>query len=439
MPEALASDVGDPERRELRRLGRAPVRPGRRRRAVRAGRGAQQAGATRRFSCPTCRANARRTTIRNAQGVLFGLTHETDAAAHRAGGAGRRRLRVSRRHGCAAGERRQDRIDLGDRRRRAFGLLGPDLELRAAPAADLPRQRRGRAGLWRRAAGAHGRREGQRSRMCARRRRFCTWPNPTIALPICTRNSMRPLSRPVPKSQRPISGDTHLEPLIFRRHRPDRLRRAAFQNPLAYRYYDKNRVVLGKTMEAAAAHGRVLLAHASTGTASMCSAPARSIVPGTAARSIRPRRTTSSTKRSSSSRGLGLPYFCFHDVDVMAQAHNIREHVANFLHIVDKIEAQDGGDRRQTAVGHGESVQPSALHGGRRHQSRSRGVPLRRHAGAPLPRGDAPPGRRELRAVGRARRLRHAAQHQPEAGKEPARPVPLHGGGTQAQDRLQGR
>ena len=32
-------------------------------------------------------------------------------------------------------------------------------------------------------------------------------------------------------------------------------------NPLAFRYYNKTRVVLGKTMEAAVTHGRVLLAY----------------------------------------------------------------------------------------------------------------------------------------------------------------------------------
>jgi xylose isomerase len=35
---------------------------------------------------------------------------------------------------------------------------------------------------------------------------------------------------------------------------------------------------------------------------------------------------------------LGLPYFCFHDVDVMAQARSIEEHVGNFRLIVEQIE-----------------------------------------------------------------------------------------------------
>jgi xylose isomerase len=37
---------------------------------------------------------------------------------------------------------------------------------------------------------------------------------------------------------------------------------------------------------------------------------------------------------------LGLPYFCFHDVDVMAQAQTIADHVRNFAVMTDKIEAK---------------------------------------------------------------------------------------------------
>ena len=44
-------------------------------------------------------------------------------------------------------ERRQNRVDHGDRRRRALALLGQDLELGAAPPVDLSRQRRRRARL----------------------------------------------------------------------------------------------------------------------------------------------------------------------------------------------------------------------------------------------------------------------------------------------------
>ena len=72
----------------------------------------------------------------------------------------------------------------------------------------------------------------------------------------------------------------------------------------------------------------------------MYSAPAPFAGPGTAARSIRPGRITNSTRHSNSSRAWGFRIFCFHDVDVMAQAQTIREHVANFATMVDKIEAK---------------------------------------------------------------------------------------------------
>jgi len=37
---------------------------------------------------------------------------------------------------------------------------------------------------------------------------------------------------------------------------------------------------------------------------------------------------------------LGLPYFCFHDTDVMAEAHTIREHVDNLARIGDSMAAK---------------------------------------------------------------------------------------------------
>ena len=103
-----------------------------------------------------------------------------------------------------------------------------------------------------------------------------------------------------------------------------------------------------------------------------------------------------------------------------------------------RLRAQDGADRRAAAVGHGEPVLASALHGRRGDQSGSGGLRVRRRAGAQRARGDAPPRRRELRAVGRPRRLRDAAQHRPEARAGADGPLPVDGGRAQAQDRLQG-
>ena len=95
-----------------------------------------------------------------------------------------------------------------------------------------------------------------------------------------------------------------------------------------------------------------------------------------------------------------------------------------------------GAHRRAAAVGHGQPVLQPALPGRRGDQPRPRGVRLRRRPGRPLPRGHAPPRRPQLRAVGRPRGLRHAAQHRPAARARPARPVPVDGRRAQAAHRV---
>ena len=58
----------------------------------------------------------------------------------------------------------------------------------------------------------------------------------------------------------------------------------------------------------------------------------------------------------------------------------------------------------------------TALHGRRGHESRSRGLRIRRTQVQGVHGRDQAARRRELRALGRPRRLRDAAQHRPEAG-----------------------
>jgi xylose isomerase len=110
-------------------------------------------------------------------------------------------------------------------------------------------------------------------------------------------------------------------------------------NPLSYRYYDKNRVVLGKTMEEQL---RLSVCYWHTFMwdgfdvfgAGTFRRPWHGGTLNQAAADLKLNEAFEFFTR------LGLPYFCFHDVDVMAQAQTIREHVANFSHIVDKIEAK---------------------------------------------------------------------------------------------------
>jgi xylose isomerase len=110
-------------------------------------------------------------------------------------------------------------------------------------------------------------------------------------------------------------------------------------NPLAYRYYDKDRVVMGKTM---AEHLRMAVCYWHT----FCWDGFDVFGGGTFNRPWHggPIDQTRADHKLDEAfeffTRLGLPYFCFHDVDVMAHADTIKEHVENFAVIVDKIEAK---------------------------------------------------------------------------------------------------
>jgi xylose isomerase len=110
-------------------------------------------------------------------------------------------------------------------------------------------------------------------------------------------------------------------------------------NPLAFRYYDKDRVVMGKTM---AEHLRMAVCYWHT----FCWDGFDVFGAGTFNRPWHggPIDQTLADHKLDEAfeffTRLGLPYFCFHDVDVMAHAETIDEHVRNFAVIVDKIEAK---------------------------------------------------------------------------------------------------
>jgi xylose isomerase len=112
---------------------------------------------------------------------------------------------------------------------------------------------------------------------------------------------------------------------------------ATSENPLAYRYYDKDRVVLGKRMED---HLRMAVCYWHT----FCSEGADMFGPGTFHRpwNVGPMDQARAEHKLNEAfeffTRLGLPYFCFHDTDVMAEAQTIREHVDNLARIGDRIQ-----------------------------------------------------------------------------------------------------
>ncbi len=95
-----------------------------------------------------------------------------------------------------------------------------------------------------------------------------------------------------------------------------------------------------------------------------------------------------------------------------------------------------GAHGRQAPVGDREPVHAPALPGRCGDEPGSGGVRLRRRPGQAHARCDAAARRAELRAVGRARGLRHAAQHGPAPRGCAARPLPPPRRRAQAPDRV---
>ena len=144
-------------------------------------------------------------------------------------------------------------------------------------------------------------------------------------------------------------------------------------NPLAFRYYDPARVVIGRTM---AEYFRFAVAywHNFTWPGGHVRRPAPSSVPGVG-------ETVRGAKRKADVAfefidKLGVPFFCFHDADVDPEGKTLAESRTQPRRDRRRLRAKMQTDRRQAAVGHRQPVQPSALHGGRRDQSRSGRVRL---------------------------------------------------------------
>lgn len=123
---------------------------------------------------------------------------------------------------------------------------------------------------------------------------------------------------------------------IFRDIEPIRYEGPQSTNPLAFHWYDRARVVRGRTMEE---HLRMAVCYWHT----FCWDGFDVFGRGTF---DRPWHRGALDQRAAEHKldeafefftRLGLPYFCFHDVDVMAQASTVREHVENFACITDRI------------------------------------------------------------------------------------------------------
>ncbi|MGR6980016.1 xylose isomerase [Testudinibacter sp. P27/CKL/0425] len=115
-------------------------------------------------------------------------------------------------------------------------------------------------------------------------------------------------------------------------------------NPLAYRYYDPERVVLGKTM---AEHLRLAVCYWHT----FCWNGTDMFGSGSLDRPWQKNATPLDAAKQKADiafefiKKLNVPYYCFHDVDIAPEGNSFKEYIHNFSTIVDILaekQAQTG-------------------------------------------------------------------------------------------------
>ena len=108
------------------------------------------------------------------------------------------------------------------------------------------------------------------------------------------------------------------------------------KNPLAFKYYDPNRVVMGKTM-------KEHLPFAMAWWHNLCATGTDMFGAGTADKRFGAEAGTMAHARAKVDAGfefmqkLGIEYFCFHDVDLVPEADSIAETNARLDEITDYI------------------------------------------------------------------------------------------------------
>jgi xylose isomerase len=123
---------------------------------------------------------------------------------------------------------------------------------------------------------------------------------------------------------------------IFSAIAPIRFEGPQSTNPLAYRYYDRDRVVLGKRIED---HLRLAVCY----WHSFCWPGSDVFGAGTLHRPWLAGPMTQARAEEKLDAAfdfferLGVPFFCFHDLDAMAEAHTLAEHERHLQAIVEKI------------------------------------------------------------------------------------------------------
>ena len=107
-------------------------------------------------------------------------------------------------------------------------------------------------------------------------------------------------------------------------------------NPLAYKWYDKNRIVAGKTMEEYLRFA-VCYWHTFCGTGGDPFGPGTKQFPWDVGTGTMARAKQKADAAFEFITKLGVPYYCFHDIDLVDEGANIGEYESNLSQIVDYL------------------------------------------------------------------------------------------------------
>ena len=140
-------------------------------------------------------------------------------------------------------------------------------------------------------------------------------------------------------------------------------------NPLAFKWYDENRVVGGKTMKE---HLRFAVSywHTFTGTGGDPFGPGTKQFAWDSHHEIIGRAKDKMDAAFEFFTKLGTPYYCFHDIDLVDEGNSLSEYERNLQYHRGLRQAAPAGERRKAALGHGQRVFEPALHERRQHQPR---------------------------------------------------------------------
>ena len=210
---------------------------------------------------------------------------------------------------------------------------------------------------------------------------------------------------------------------------------ATSENPLAYRYYDASRVVMGKTM---AEHLRPAVCYwhnFAWGGSDMFGSP--TFERPWFAETMAAARLKADVAFEMFTT-LGVPFFSFHDRDVVPEGANQAEFQRNLAEITEYFagKMKDTGVKLLWGTANLFS-HPRFMSGAATNPDPDVFAYAAAQVKSALDATHKLEGR-ELRALGRARGLRDAAQHGLEARAQPDGPLSVDGGRLQASHRLQG-